>query len=222
VGPPGCAASVIDRQARRQGGALALRRVGDTWAASETRPRGQDRPWAPAVEAGSRPSAPAVPSVPRDATPRADGSQTFWLSPNYEGSQHQQDNRDIEQLLSHGHGLCKLIRGRNYIGQVADVMAFVSSYPHRRRPQLRFSQKIRIGANSGAANHGTMQPLVPPKPPYCAPAHWREPCGLGFFPRAGSWITRMRKQAVRSFSAIDFAIAVSGLGLALIYLFLHG
>jgi len=72
--PPGCAVRVIDRQARRQGGALALRRVGDTWVMTEARPRGQDRPWAPAIEAGSgsRPSAPAAPSVPRDATPHAE------------------------------------------------------------------------------------------------------------------------------------------------------
>ena len=69
--PPGCAATVIDRQAWRAGGALALRRVGDAWVVTEARPRGQDRPWAPAVEAGAgsaRASAPS-PSGPRDATP---------------------------------------------------------------------------------------------------------------------------------------------------------
>jgi competence protein ComEC len=69
--PPGCATTVIDRQAWRAGGALALRRAGDAWVVTEARPSGQDRPWAPAG-AASRAGAPKAVPVRRDATPRAD------------------------------------------------------------------------------------------------------------------------------------------------------
>jgi competence protein ComEC len=74
--PPRCAATVIDRRAWRAGGALALRRVGNAWVVTQARPRGQDRPWAPAVEViggGRTTRAPAAtPSGSRDATPRPD------------------------------------------------------------------------------------------------------------------------------------------------------
>jgi competence protein ComEC len=68
--PPGCAATVIDRQAWRAGGALALQRIGNDWVVTQARPRGQDRPWAPAaVDRGARISAPVASAVPHDATP---------------------------------------------------------------------------------------------------------------------------------------------------------
>jgi competence protein ComEC len=73
--PPGCATQVIDRQAWRRGGALALRRVGHGWAITEAQPRGQDRPWAPAPsERGARRTSAPKPATSdqRDATPRED------------------------------------------------------------------------------------------------------------------------------------------------------
>ena len=75
--PPGCAATVIDRRAWRQGGALALRRDGDAWMVTEARPRGQDRPWMTAAGATVRASTPkAGAAVPHDATPREDDLQS--------------------------------------------------------------------------------------------------------------------------------------------------
>jgi competence protein ComEC len=74
VAPPHCAATIIDRTARRAGGALALRRGEKGWEVTAAQPPGQDRPWAPAVADGSaRVSVPAAnqPAV-RDATPRAE------------------------------------------------------------------------------------------------------------------------------------------------------
>jgi competence protein ComEC len=71
--PPGCGAQVIDRKSWRAGGALALRREGREWRVTEAQPRGQDRPWAPAVRerGGARIGAPAAGTgAPRDATPR--------------------------------------------------------------------------------------------------------------------------------------------------------
>ena len=74
--PPGCAARVIDRAAWRQGGALALRRVGSTWTVTEAQPHEQDRPWAPAAGergGGTRVIAPTpAASDQHDATPRED------------------------------------------------------------------------------------------------------------------------------------------------------
>ena len=52
--PPGCGVTVIDRKAWRNGGALALRRVGKDWEQVATRPPSQDRSWAPATVAASR------------------------------------------------------------------------------------------------------------------------------------------------------------------------
>jgi competence protein ComEC len=75
VAPPRCGATVIDRTARRAGGALALRRGEKGWEVTAAQPPGQDRPWAPAVATGegARASAPTAerPAV-RDATPRAE------------------------------------------------------------------------------------------------------------------------------------------------------
>jgi competence protein ComEC len=72
--PPDCAAMVIDRDAVRRNGAMALRREGDRWHVEAARPQGQDRPWAPATQASRQqdgtPSQARQP--PSDATPRAD------------------------------------------------------------------------------------------------------------------------------------------------------
>jgi competence protein ComEC len=72
--PPGCAALVIDRDVWRRSGAMALRRHGEQFEITATRPPGYDRPWARAVAAQAEASEPgrATPPRPRDATPRAD------------------------------------------------------------------------------------------------------------------------------------------------------
>jgi competence protein ComEC len=74
MAPPECGATVIDRTASRQGGALALRREGNEWAITQARPRGQDRPWAPAgAGGGARASAPKGGAAEQhDATPGAE------------------------------------------------------------------------------------------------------------------------------------------------------
>jgi competence protein ComEC len=70
--PPACAAFVIDREAVRRDGAMALYRIGEGWRVESARPQRLDRPWArPAsvpTPAAAGPSRPA----PRDATPRRD------------------------------------------------------------------------------------------------------------------------------------------------------
>jgi competence protein ComEC len=72
--PAGCAALVVDRQVWRRSGAIALRRVGEGFEITPTRPPGYDRPWARAAMHGSGgPEARQPPSArpqPRDATPR--------------------------------------------------------------------------------------------------------------------------------------------------------
>jgi competence protein ComEC len=72
--PPGCAALVIDRNVWRRSGAIALRRRGDQFEITATRPPGYDRPWARAVAGQEEAPVPgrATPPRPRDATPRAD------------------------------------------------------------------------------------------------------------------------------------------------------
>jgi competence protein ComEC len=71
--PPGCAALVVDRQVWRRSGAMALRRVGEGFEITATRPAGYDRPWARAIASESTPPEPSRrPAQPRDATPRAD------------------------------------------------------------------------------------------------------------------------------------------------------
>jgi competence protein ComEC len=72
--PPGCAATMIDRMAARQGGALALRQVGNGWEVTATRSRGEARPWVTGGGGGSARVSPqtARPAAPRDATPRAE------------------------------------------------------------------------------------------------------------------------------------------------------
>jgi competence protein ComEC len=72
--PPGCTALVVDRQVWRRSGAMALRRLGERFEITTTRPLGYDRPWRPAVapESGAPVPPRAMPSQPRDATPRED------------------------------------------------------------------------------------------------------------------------------------------------------
>jgi competence protein ComEC len=69
--PPACAATVIDRDALRRGGARALYRVGEGWRIEEARPPQHDRPWAKTIVIPAAPitAAPATPTAP-DATPR--------------------------------------------------------------------------------------------------------------------------------------------------------
>jgi competence protein ComEC len=70
--PQDCGASVIDRDRLRRQGALALRRKAGGFEVEAVRPRGFDRPWAPAL-AGEGDDAPLIvrPAAPRlrDATP---------------------------------------------------------------------------------------------------------------------------------------------------------
>jgi len=85
--PSGCGATVIDRTLRARAGALALRRIRDTWEITPTREAGFDRPWAPQLPAAPpRQSAAAAPAAgqpggsaggsgkpaSRDATPRTE------------------------------------------------------------------------------------------------------------------------------------------------------
>ncbi len=72
--PAPCAALLIDRPVTRRSGAIALRRLGEGFELTATRPAGYDRPWARAgARTGEGPETrPARPtsSPPRDATPR--------------------------------------------------------------------------------------------------------------------------------------------------------
>jgi competence protein ComEC len=72
--PAACGALVIDRRVWRRSGAIALRRVGERFEITPTRPDGYDRPWARAVaSSGEAPEARQSTSArppPRDATPR--------------------------------------------------------------------------------------------------------------------------------------------------------
>jgi len=72
--PPGCAALVIDRDVWRRSGAMALRRRGEQFEVTATRPSGYDRPWARAAAPAGDALEPsrATPAQPRDATPRHD------------------------------------------------------------------------------------------------------------------------------------------------------
>jgi competence protein ComEC len=72
--PPGCAALVVDRQVWQRSGAMALRRLGERFEITTSRPLGYDRPWRRAIAPESDAPAPprAMPPQPRDATPRED------------------------------------------------------------------------------------------------------------------------------------------------------
>jgi len=71
--PARCGATVIDRATSRQGGALALRRVGTAWEVTAARPHGEARPWGAGGAGPVRINVqqPAA-AGPGDATPRAD------------------------------------------------------------------------------------------------------------------------------------------------------
>lgn len=70
--PPGdCAAFVIDQEMLRQQGTLALRKTANGYTITAIRPRGVDRPWAPAI-ADAEPEAASLKRTPTkavDATP---------------------------------------------------------------------------------------------------------------------------------------------------------
>jgi competence protein ComEC len=70
--PASCRAMLIDRPVWRRSGAIALRRLGDGFELTPTRPPGHERPWSQAVPAprdvSARPAANAPSS--RDAAPR--------------------------------------------------------------------------------------------------------------------------------------------------------
>lgn len=67
-GPPACAATIVDRNAARNGGAVTARRIGKTFVVETARPVTYQRPW---TSARALPTAqPVRPAAPRDATPR--------------------------------------------------------------------------------------------------------------------------------------------------------
>jgi competence protein ComEC len=70
--PEGCRSMIIDRGVLQRLGALTLRKVGDRFELTPTRPPGYDRPWAPAAGAWMGLAEPGQPGRPptRDATPR--------------------------------------------------------------------------------------------------------------------------------------------------------
>jgi competence protein ComEC len=70
--PPGCAATVIDRKALRETGALALYRRDGTFEATATRPSTLDRPWARHTSPREARPAQNPRPVEVDATPPAD------------------------------------------------------------------------------------------------------------------------------------------------------
>ncbi len=72
--PPGCAALVIDRKVWRRSGAMALRRRGEQFEITATRPPGYDRPWARALAGQEDAPVAGRTTPPRlpDATPRSD------------------------------------------------------------------------------------------------------------------------------------------------------
>lgn len=69
--PPDCAALVIGQEMLRQQGTLALRKTASGYAIAAIRPRGVDRPWAPAIaDAEPETASPKrIPARPVDATP---------------------------------------------------------------------------------------------------------------------------------------------------------
>jgi competence protein ComEC len=70
--PAHCAATVVSRKARHEGGALALYRRSEGWDIVAARPAGFDRPWSPTAADNDRgPSATRQPAAP-DATPPED------------------------------------------------------------------------------------------------------------------------------------------------------
>jgi competence protein ComEC len=72
--PADCAATVIDRSLLAATGALALRRIGQSWEITSARPPGYDRPWAPPAmqNRAQAPATGAPQASPRDATPASE------------------------------------------------------------------------------------------------------------------------------------------------------
>jgi competence protein ComEC len=71
--PPGCAATVIDRRALRETGAMALYRRDGNFEVTAARPSTLDRPWARRYPARDAPPAPSSTKPPElDATPPPD------------------------------------------------------------------------------------------------------------------------------------------------------
>jgi competence protein ComEC len=74
--PPDCPATTIDRAVRMRSGAFALRRIGNSWQLTPSRPDGYDRPWARTRAAASAPAPTPQPHAAssrptsRDATPK--------------------------------------------------------------------------------------------------------------------------------------------------------
>jgi competence protein ComEC len=66
--PPACAATIIDRNAARMGGAVSAHRAGAALVVEAARPDTYRRPWTPRRAAAAGPPSPS--RVPRDATPR--------------------------------------------------------------------------------------------------------------------------------------------------------
>jgi competence protein ComEC len=69
--PPGCAATIIDRNMLRFGGAAVLYRGEGKWRIEQSKPVGYDRPWATSTDRNDRP-AEAARRTRQDATPRPD------------------------------------------------------------------------------------------------------------------------------------------------------
>jgi competence protein ComEC len=70
--PAACASAVIDRDRLQRQGTMALRRTRDGFAVDAAKPRGLDRPWAPAIAGDTDAEATLLTprrTVPRDATP---------------------------------------------------------------------------------------------------------------------------------------------------------
>src|SRR5262249_6918255 len=67
--PAHCAATVVTRKARHDGGALALYRRSEGWDIVTARPAGFDRPWAPAATDNDHGPSAARQPAPADATP---------------------------------------------------------------------------------------------------------------------------------------------------------
>jgi competence protein ComEC len=68
--PDACKATVIDRRVSRERGAIALRRVGESYELTAARPPGQERPWARGSAVPAQLAQPATRPAARDATPR--------------------------------------------------------------------------------------------------------------------------------------------------------
>jgi competence protein ComEC len=68
--PGDCAAILIDRNAWRANGAIALRWTGGHFALSAARPPGYERPWAQSLHSVSKSDLNAIRPTARDATPR--------------------------------------------------------------------------------------------------------------------------------------------------------